>query len=162
MKTTIQRTIASLLVVSVTSLGMPLPAQAGIVSTESSIAADRDRIATLLDRPDVRAQLEDRGVNPDDAKARVAALTDEEVVQLAGRIDSLPAGSGGGGGGALLATILVVAIVVFWKEILLIGLFAFALSKGTQSAGQGNGAISKQTSTDDSRTGAGHVAEAMR
>lgn len=128
MKTTIQRTIASLLVVSVTSLGMPLPAQAGIVSTESSIAADRDRIATLLDRSDVRAQFEDRGVNPDDAKARVAALTDEEVVQLAGRIDSLPAGSGGGDG-ALLATILVVAIVVFWKEILLIGLFAFALSK---------------------------------
>ena len=159
MTTSLRRSIASLLIVSVTGLGMPLPAQAGIVSTESSIAADRDRIATLLDRSDVRAQLEARGVNPDDAKARVAALTDDEVAQLAGQIDSLPAGSGGGGGGALLATILVVAIVVFWKEILLIGLFAFALNKGTQSAGQGNGAFSKQTSTDDPRTSASQVAE---
>jgi hypothetical protein len=158
MNTNLRRSIASLLIVSITGLGMPLPAQAGIVSTESAVAADRDRIATMLDRPEVRAQLEARGVNPDDAKTRVAALTDEEVTQLAGRIDSLPAGSGNGGG-AIGGVILLAAIVFFWKEILVIGLFAFALVKGTQSAGQGNGAVSKQASIDDSRTGAGQVAE---
>ena len=92
MKTAIQRSIASLLVVSVTSLGTPLPAQAGTVSTEEAIAVKRDRIAAVLERADVRAELEARGVSSADAQARVEAMTDQEVTQLAARIDTLPAG----------------------------------------------------------------------
>lgn len=92
MKTNLRRSIASLLIVSIIGLGLPLPVQAGMVSTEASVAADRDRIAAMLDRSDVRAQLEARGVNADDAKARVAALTDEEAAKLAAEMDALPAG----------------------------------------------------------------------
>ena len=92
----IRRFIASLLVVSMTGLGLPLPSQAAIVGTDAALAAaQRDRVATMLDRGDVRAQLEAHGVRPADVKARVAALTDEEVAQLAGQLDRLPAGGEG-------------------------------------------------------------------
>lgn len=150
MNTNLRRSIASLLIVSITGLGMPLPAQAGMVSTESSVAADRDRIAKLIDRPDVHAQLEARGVNPDDAKARVAALTGEEVTQLAGRIDSLPAGGGGDPTTFIYAVIFAAFLVV---------LVVVTLIKGLMLIGQGIGNLIKQTSTDDSRTRAGQEHE---
>jgi hypothetical protein len=105
-----RRFIASLLVVSITGLGLPLPSQAAIVGTDAALtAAQRDRVATLLDRADVRAQLEAHGVGPADVKARVAALTDEELGQLAGQLDRLPAG-GEGIIGALLIVFLVLLI----------------------------------------------------
>jgi len=71
-----RRLIASLLIVSIAGIGLPLPAHAGIVSTDAALAsAERDRIASMLERADVRAQLEAYGVRAADVKARVAALT---------------------------------------------------------------------------------------
>jgi len=106
----LRRLIASLLIVSIAGIGLPLPAQAGIVSTDAALAsAERDRIASMLDRADVRAQLEAYGVRAADVKARVAALTDEEAAQLAGRLDRLPAG-GDGIIGALLLIFVVLRI----------------------------------------------------
>jgi len=105
-----RRFIASLLVVSIIGLGLPPPSQAAIVATDAALAAaQRDRVATLLGRADVRAQLEAHGVRPADVQARVAALTDEEVAQLAGRLDRLPAG-GEGIIGALVIVFLVLLI----------------------------------------------------
>ena len=152
MNTNLRRSIASLLIVSITGLGMPLPAQAGMVRTESTVAADRDRIATLLDRSDVRAQLEARGVSSSDAKARVAALTDEEVTQLAGRIDSLPAGSGG-------EVVILYLILAVMAAALLVALVVATLVKGIKVVGQGIETLSKQTTSDDSRTGSGQETE---
>lgn len=58
-------------------------ANAGMMQTDIVLQeTHRDRIATALDRSDVRAQLEARGVNPDEVKARVAALTEEERPSL--------------------------------------------------------------------------------
>jgi hypothetical protein len=110
----IRRFIASLLVVSIIGLGLPLPAQAAIVGTEAALAvAKRDRVATLLDRADVRAQLEAHGVRPADVKARVAALTDEEVAQLTGQLDRLPAGGEG-----LIGALLIVFLVLLITDLL--------------------------------------------
>ncbi|HWM43856.1 MAG TPA: PA2779 family protein, partial [Burkholderiales bacterium] len=66
----LRRLIAGLLILS---LVLPLPAHAGMVATESLL--ERERIATLLERADVQAQLEAYGVSPGEVKARVAALT---------------------------------------------------------------------------------------
>jgi hypothetical protein len=55
----------------------------------------------------VRAALESRGVSAADAKARVAALSDDDVDQLAAKIDSLPAGGNG------FETVLWLAFLVF-------------------------------------------------
>jgi hypothetical protein len=110
----IRRFIASLLVVSMTGLGLPLPAQAAIVGTDAALAAaQRDRVATLLDRADVHAQLEAHGVRPADVKARVAALTDEEVAQLAGQLDRLPAGGEG-----IIGAIVIVFLVLLITDLL--------------------------------------------
>ncbi|TAK88115.1 MAG: hypothetical protein EPO20_01405 [Betaproteobacteria bacterium] len=114
MITKLRRIIASLLVVSIAGLGLPLPAQAGMVGTDaitSSPGTERARIATFLDRADVQAQLQAQGVSPSDVKARVAALTDEEAAQLAGRIDTLPAGG-------ILGLILLVFLVLLITDIL--------------------------------------------
>lgn len=114
MITKLRRLIASLLVVSIAGLGLPLPAQAGMVGTDaitSSPGTERARIATFLDRADVQAQLQAQGVSPSDVKARVAALTDEEAAQLAGRIDTLPAGG-------ILGLILLVFLVLLITDIL--------------------------------------------
>ncbi len=150
MNTNLRRSIASLLIASITGLGMPLPAQAGMVSTDQAIAARRDRIAAMLDRSDVRAQLEARGVNLSDAKARVAALTDEEVTQLAGRIDSLPAGGNDPLSGFFAALVVAAILAVLVVSILILGIIRI---------GQGIAALSKQTTPADSRTGAGQEAE---
>jgi len=108
------RTVASLLIVCMTGLGLPLPVQAGMVSTDAAVASgDRERIASFLDRSEVRARLAAQGVDPADVKARVAALTDDEAAQLAGRIDSLPAG-----GADVLGVLLVVFLVLLITDIL--------------------------------------------
>jgi len=87
----LRRLVASLLIVSIAGLGLPLPAHAGTVSTDAALAsAERDRIVSTLDRADVRAQLEAYGARAADVKARVAALTDEEAAQLAAGSTACP------------------------------------------------------------------------
>jgi hypothetical protein len=107
-----RRVMASLLIVS---LVMPFPAYAGIVATEDvlTVSNDRARIATVVDRADIQAQLQAYGVSPSDVKARIAALTDEEAAELAARIDSLPAGGIG-----IIEAILVVFLVLLITDIL--------------------------------------------
>jgi hypothetical protein len=95
------------------AVSMPLgAAQAALVSTDqvvekSEIEADRMRIAALLGRDDVQRQLKAQGVDPDEALARVAALSDAEVRRIADRIDTMPAGQDA------LGTIIGVALIVF-------------------------------------------------
>ena len=106
-----RRLIACLLMVTV-------PAQAGLVSTESvAVAGSRERVVAFLERADVQLQMESMGVSPQDVKARVAALSDAEVTSLAGKIDNLPAG-GDAGVGAVLGLILVVFIILLLTDIL--------------------------------------------
>ncbi|HZD53602.1 MAG TPA: PA2779 family protein, partial [Woeseiaceae bacterium] len=47
-----------------------------------------------LSRDSVRQQLEKLGVDPADAKARVASLSDAELASLDQRMNELPSGSG--------------------------------------------------------------------
>ena len=53
---------------------------------------ERERVKSLLERPEVVKQMGDLGVSPDQAKARGDAMTDGEVLQLAGRLDQALAG----------------------------------------------------------------------
>jgi len=107
----LRRLVACLLIVT-------LPAQAGLVSTESVAAAgSRDSIAVFLDRADVQSRLESYGVSATEVKARVAALSDVEAAQLAAKIESLPAG-GDAGVGAVLEIFLLVFIILLITDIL--------------------------------------------
>jgi hypothetical protein len=112
-----RRFVSVVLITSMLGLGLPLPAQAGMLPTESALASpEKERIVSLLERSDVRAQLQSLGVNPADVKVRVAALTDEEVSQLANRIDSLPAGADGLG--AVVGALVLIFIVLLITDIL--------------------------------------------
>jgi hypothetical protein len=66
----------------------------------------------LLDRADVRAQLQAYGVDAADVKTRVAAMTDEEAAQLAAQLDSLPTG------GSIVGAIVLVFLVLLITDIL--------------------------------------------
>ena len=113
----LRRFLAASLIVSITAAGMP--AQAGMLPTENALAgksAARERIATLLERRDVRTQLEAYGVNPAAVQARVAALPDDEAAQLATRIGDMPAGADAGA--SLIGALLVIFIVLLITDIL--------------------------------------------
>ena len=91
-----------------------LPAYSGVVTTEQLIqqqleSMDRDELVSLLDRSDVQQQLIDRGVDPEYAKQRIAALSDAQIEQIRSEIDQLPAGSGVVG--ILIAVLLVLVIL---------------------------------------------------
>jgi len=104
------RCLSRVLIVCTMAIGMPLPASAEIVATDRIQAAgERDKVRAFLDRAEVRSQMESMGVDAGAARARVDALTDEEVGQLAGRIDALPAG-GDGVIGVLFAIFIILLI----------------------------------------------------
>ena len=105
-------------VVSATLLAASLQsaANAGVISTEQYLTArDREatrvRISAVLAREEVRQQLEQYGVDPAAADERVAALTDQELEQLATDLDNMPAG------GSLLAVVGVAFIVLLILEL---------------------------------------------
>lgn len=73
-----KRLIASLLIASTTLMGFPLTAHAGLVGTEealtTAVAADqRTKVDAFMQREDVRAALQARGVSPEAATERVRA-----------------------------------------------------------------------------------------
>ena len=68
-----------------------VPAQAALIGTEDvlqqrDLSAAREKVARFLDRQDVREQLAAFGVNRREVDARVAALSDEEITRIAGKI----------------------------------------------------------------------------
>jgi hypothetical protein len=74
------------------------PAQAAMVGTAQAIAAqqsglDRARLASLLEREDLQRQLTAQGVDIQQARERVASLTDAEVARINQQFEQLPAGS---------------------------------------------------------------------
>jgi len=105
-----KRVLSSLLIVCLAGLGLPV--HAGMLPTDAANPA-RARVLTVLERSDVQAQLQANGVSPADVKARVAAMSDDEVAQLAGQIDGLPAG-----GTDVLGFILVVFVILLITDIL--------------------------------------------
>ncbi len=104
-----RRMMAGLLIVCMGGMGVPLPAYAGIVSTDTVVAgAERERLTSLLERSEVRARLEALGVDPAKARQRVTALSDAEAAQLAAQLDELPAG-----GDILVAAVLIFLVLLF-------------------------------------------------
>jgi hypothetical protein len=90
-------------------------AQAGMIGTEQVVAAaaqaDRNAVLNFIGRAEVTSQLQSLGIDPATAKDRVAAMSDQEVQQLAGRIQTMPAGASDAG---WILFIVVVAAVVWW------------------------------------------------
>jgi hypothetical protein len=88
------------LITALVFVGFTQTVQAAIISTAQIVSAaaaqqNRAKINATFDRADVQAEMQKLGITPDEAKARVAALTDAETASIAQRVDSMPAGGDG-------------------------------------------------------------------
>ena len=112
-----RRLMSTVLVLSMLGATIPAPAHAAMISTVDATihTGDRQRISAFLERDEVAAKLEAYGVSPADAKARIAALSDDEVSVLARRMDDLPAG---GFIGDIVGALVLVFLVLLLTDIL--------------------------------------------
>ena len=122
---TVNRTIACALIVSLVGLGMPSSSMAGIVATDEARAGlKRDQVTSFLERSEVRDRMQALGVDPDAARARVAALSEDEVASLADQLEQLPAG----GSDVLTAVVVVFLILVILDLLGVTSIFPFTKS----------------------------------
>ncbi len=102
----------SLLLVAAMIGGQAMPLQAAMIGTDTLLQQeqaqfDREQLVQLLDREEMQQQLQAMGVDKEDAKQRVAQMTDSEVQQLNAQLTNLPAG-----GDALGLVVLILLVFV--------------------------------------------------
>ena len=115
MNSALTRTLCRLLIVLMAWTPFHV-AQAGLISTDQAIVSaqsDRAAVLNLIQRSDVAGQLQSLGVDLATAKDRVAAMTDNEVSSLAGKLHAVPAG---GDGLVVLLLVGVILWLVFWRK----------------------------------------------
>jgi hypothetical protein len=115
------RWMTRLLAACLSFAGFMHSAQATLVGTEQvaagqgivSASAQRDQVNATLARADVAQALQERGIDLEQARARVAALTDAEVAHVAHTLDTAPAGAGD-----VLGTIVFIFVLLLVTDIL--------------------------------------------
>src|SRR5512133_3104737 len=118
-----KKIVSTGLIICITAAGLPFSAQARIVATEeitapavtstqSTQSTSRATVNQFLARDEVRQAMLGQGVSSQAALERVAAMSDSEVAQLAGRIDQAPAG------GDVLGILFTVFIVLLVTDIM--------------------------------------------
>ena len=117
----LRRGVALILAMVMLAISMPLgTARAAVVTTDQVLAesgaTDRERVLAFLGRVDVRDQIVALGVDPAEAAARVAALSDAQVREIAGQIDQLPAGQSAVG--VVVGAILIIFLVLLVTDLL--------------------------------------------
>ncbi len=119
MKFTGIKMICRLLIASLMLFQFP-GAHAGMVGADqvlavSSAEGQRAVLLSALNRAEVSGQLQALGVDPQQARQRVAAMTDSDVRTVAGNLGALPAGATTNGWG--WALLIVIGLVVYfnWK-----------------------------------------------
>jgi len=115
---TLKKLLACFVAMSVAFLSMTQAVQAELIATDqvavvADVAKDRALVMETFQRPELQAKLQEFGVNLEDAQARVAALTDQEVSALAQQVETAPAG-----GTDVLGFVLVVFIVLLITDIM--------------------------------------------
>jgi hypothetical protein len=117
----IRRLLTALVAVCVSFTGFMHSANAALIGTEQvavtqgmpAEGAARAHVLATLDRADVVQGLQARGVDPQQVRARVDALSDAEVAQLSQQIDVAPAGASD-----ILGIILTIFVVLLITDIL--------------------------------------------
>lgn len=110
----LKRMVAIFVATALIWTGFTAPVTAAVMDTQQvmSLDARNAQIGLLqaqLARDDIRQGLIELGVDPNQALARVAALSDQELAQLQGQLDSLPAGGGVLG---LIGAVFVVLMIL--------------------------------------------------
>lgn len=111
--------VSQLLIVSMMLL--PFSSQAGMIGTGQAVAssqdlANLDKVRDFVSRGEVVKQFEAMGITAPAAQDRVNAMTQEEINQVAGKIDSLPAGAASGWGWVAVAVVVGLIIWLVWYK----------------------------------------------
>ena len=98
-----------------------ISAKAGIIGTEAAINSlqgenSRARVTAFLDRQEVQEAFIEKGIDPSQAKDRIASLTDQDISQICKTLDQLPAG--GDGVGTVVGAIVLIFLVLLLTDIL--------------------------------------------
>jgi hypothetical protein len=121
MTTRTRRIVAAVLSLSVASASIAQTTAVGTVPAtllsaeqvhEAAAPAGRAQLEQTLQRADVVAALEARGVSVQAARERVAALTDAEAAHVAAQIDAAPAG------GDVIGVIVFIFVLLLITDIL--------------------------------------------
>jgi uncharacterized protein YjbJ (UPF0337 family) len=108
-----------MLICSMLSISLTMQsAHAGMIGTDVVLARQestvlRQKISSFLDRDEVAAEMQKLGVDTTSAKLRVGAMTDNELQQIAGKLDQMPAG-----GESILGVLFTVFIILLITDIL--------------------------------------------
>jgi hypothetical protein len=78
------------------------------VLTQSTVNDVRENLNQFLKREDVQAIMTAQGISPVEAIARVDSLSDDEIMQIADKLDQLPAG-----GTSTIGVIVIASVIVF-------------------------------------------------
>jgi hypothetical protein len=109
----VEKMVSMLMTLILLLIFAPVPSVlAAMVGTEAVLVNQdtqnaRDQLRSFFNREDVQSQLTARGIDPAEAKARIDSLSDAEVMQIADKIDQLPAG------GSFWGTVLYLSIIAF-------------------------------------------------
>ena len=88
-------------------------AHSAMIGTDAAQAQDeRARVKAMLERPELAKALEKMGLTPAQATARVDALGDGEVLQLAGKLDAAIAAGQVSNETLLLIIVLVLVLII--------------------------------------------------
>lgn len=113
----LKRFLILTLVLNLGGTGVITQVNAAVIGTYDVIQGQErqmrlDQLDELLAQDAVRDGLAKMGVDPEQARLRVQALTDEEIERLAKRMDAMPAG-----GSDVLVVIGIVFLVLLILEI---------------------------------------------
>jgi hypothetical protein len=117
-----RKAIAIMVIVTFSTLSIiSAPVHATMINTVEIFKQNQNDLSsksinTFLDRSEVQKYLVAWGVSPEEAKARIDSLSDQEIENIASRMDQLPAG--GDAIGTIVGAALVVFIVLLITDIL--------------------------------------------
>jgi amino acid transporter len=117
-KSTLGRGVVRLMIALALLLAL-VPSKAALAGFASTIdsqttqAADLDRIRQTLENKTITQTLADLGYNQDEINTRLAQLNEAEIHALAGQLDQamVPAGDGGTAG-VIIAVVVVILVVL--------------------------------------------------
>lgn len=113
----LKKLVVTLMVCNILILGLTPAVEARLIGTQEALQMTQreeqlDRISRIFFHSEVQEQMLVYGVEPKDVKDRLAVLTDEELRQLANRLQDMPAG-----GDSVLAVVGLIFVVLIILEL---------------------------------------------
>ena len=113
----LKKLVVTLMVCNIMILGLTPAVEARLIGTQEALQMTQReeqlaRINRIFFRSEVQEQMLAYGVEPKDVKDRLAVLTDEELRELANRLQDMPAG-----GDSVLAVVGLIFVVLIILEL---------------------------------------------